>query len=102
MMGNSEDYTAIPPDLEHDRDIAREGKRLKMAIDGQKTIRMTAVTTCKVPASMKMEQDTEGMTVLDGFFPSLIIMSDLGDGVGAGGGPRGDVLHRWLRNGPFN
>lgn len=80
MSIDDEYYTAIPPDLEHEWDIRHGRKRLMMAIDGKKTIRMTAVMTCEVPASMQIGKDSEGMPTLDGFFPSLIIMSDLGGG----------------------
>lgn len=81
MMGVPQDYnTAIPPDLEYDRDVQHGRKLLMMAIDGKKTIRMTAVMTCEVPASMEIGQGSEGLPTLDGYFPSLIIMRDLGDG----------------------
>lgn len=81
MMGIPQEYnTAIPPDLEYDREVQHGRKRLMMAIDGKKTVRMMAVMTCEVPASMEIGQDSEGMPTLDGYFPALIIMRDLGDG----------------------
>ena len=80
MTIDDEYYTAIPPDLAHQRDVLQGRKRLMMVIDGKKTIRMTASITCEVPASMTIEEDCEGMPVLEHHFPALIIMRRRRDG----------------------
>ena len=97
MMGISDEYySAVPPDLDDDRDLADAVKRIWMCIDGTKTIKMTVTLTAEVPASLEIKNDEEGYQTIRGCFPSMIIMQDDGEG---GGSQVDDELDYFFMNG---
>ena len=51
-----------------------------MEIDGKKTIKMTATLTIEVPASLAVENGSDGIQTIRRCFPSVPLMRDLGEG----------------------
>jgi hypothetical protein len=81
LMAISDDYySAVPPDLKYEEDVRHSYRRLLMAIDGRKTIRMTATLTCEVPASFRIQNSEQAGQTLDEFFPAIILMRHAGGG----------------------
>ena len=95
-MGISNDYySSIPPDFEHESETRNIEKRIQIAADGKRTIRMVATLTTEVPASLEI-QERDGLKMILGCFPTITLMTDHGDGAAS---TASDELLQYLEDG---